>query len=262
MCFYSREQRAKQILRDKFQEDSNNMEKLKIAVYEKTYEDASLLKQYLEELLQDVKVRIFKKEGELLEILDKPGYNYSAIFLGITLTDMNGIEVAKLIRKHDLFVPIIYISDTDAYYKEAYATFAYNYLLKPITKGDLARIMYPLKCRWDKRKEKVLHFRYFSQINILKLCQIIYISSHLHTVTFHLADGETRSCRGKLDDFTGQLEGSSIVRCHQSFFVNMDYATALRKDCFMLGDLIIPVSRAFSKVVRERYMKHLGGEAL
>lgn len=135
--------------------------------------------------------------------------------------------------------------------------FAFQYLLKPVEKEKLSKVLKPLMEFWSEEKEPMLHFRYRSQMYTLRHSQICYISSSLHTVNFHLTDGRCIQCRGKLNDFSEQLEGSALVRCHQSFFVNMSAVTGMKTDSFILGDTMIPISRSFAKTVQETYEKYL-----
>lgn len=233
------------------------MKSFRIAVYDEKYEDAQFLKECLESIMTEAYVEIYKSGDLLIEEFRKISDPYDLIFLSILTATQNGIDIARQVRERDLFVPIIFVSESDRFYREAYDTFAYNYLLKPLEKCRLEHILYPLMCKKAEKEEKSLTFRYRSQVHTLKLSQIMYISSSLHTVNFYMKDGTCIHCRGKLSDFAEQLKGSCFLRCHQSFFINMSKVTSMKADSFQIEENVIPISRAYAKQSQEKYKEFL-----
>ncbi len=228
-----------------------------IAVCDDIQEDAALLADYLKEIIPEIKADLYGDGWELIKNFAETGQKYDLIFLDIHMPRMNGIDTAKEIRKKDLFVPIIFVSVSDKFYREAYDTFAFNYLIKPLKKERLEYVLYPLLYRGLGKEERVLNFRYRSQVHTLKLSEIVHISSSLHTVNFYLKDGRSVHCRGKLIDFADQLKDSTFLRCHQSFYVNMTEIISMKADSFQVKDGIIPISRSYAKQVQETYKKYL-----
>ncbi len=237
--------------------DKKEMKKILIAVCDDVLADAVTLEKMIYEVLPEADVRIFTSGETLLKVMESKGNPFRMIFLDIHMPGRNGIETARDIRTWDKAVPIVIVSNSDRYYKDAFEVYVYQYLIKPVDKGHLSEILNLLKRYCCKVEEPVLHFRYRSQTYTLLHSQVSFISSSLHIVLFHLTDGRTVQCRGKLNDFTEQLEGSSFVRCHQSFFVNMDAVTGMKPHGFLLGDTLIPISRSFLKEVQERYTAFL-----
>ena len=152
------------------------------------------------------------------------------------------------------------ISKEETYYRQAFDLFAMQYLLKPVTEKKIQQIFQMLDYSSDETDEKIVYFRYRSRIYTLKQKDIIYISSSLHTVNFHLEDGKRVQCRGKLSDFEDQLKGGDLFRCHQSFYVNMKKTMGMKSDCFILADNVIPISRTYIKEAQELYQKYLNKE--
>lgn len=228
-----------------------------IAICDDVLEDAQLLRDHLQKILPGAEANLFSSGEQLIDSLEKKGNPYSAIFLDIHMPGRDGIETARTVRIHDLFVPIIFVSGSDEYYREAFDVFAFNYLKKPIERKALEHVLYPLMCKWGEKDERVLHFRYRSQVYTIRHNQVTYISSSLHTVNFHLVDGRVVHCRGKLSDFDDQLKNSTFLRCHQSFYVNMEEIDAMKNDSFTLKESIIPISRSYSREAHARYTQYL-----
>ncbi|MDO4308267.1 MAG: LytTR family DNA-binding domain-containing protein [Eubacteriales bacterium] len=233
------------------------MNELMIAVCDDEAEDANALRNLVQQALPKAEIRTYASGQSLLKLIESKGNPFHAIFLDIHMPGKSGIETAEEIRKWDRMVPIIFVSCSDNYYREAFDVFAYQYLLKPVDQRDVESVLSLLTEFWERDEEPTIHFRYRAQIYAVRHKQVRYISSSLHTVIFHLTDGRNVHCRGKLNDFTEQLRDSSFVRCHQSFFVNMDAVTGMKTDSFTLDDIIIPISRSFAKEVQESYTQYL-----
>jgi DNA-binding LytR/AlgR family response regulator len=229
------------------------MKHSKIAICDNNAEDALLLKKYLENILLETEVFVYYDPDCLLHVINRAGNPYDVVFLELQMEQMDGISVAREIRRKDLLVPIIFTTEDDTCYREAFEVFAFQYLLKPLSRKRVETALAPLRQRWNENDERAIHFRYRSQVHTIRHRQIVYLSSSLHTVNFHLTNGNIIQYRGKLDDFKEQLEDSNFLRCHQSFFVNMEYIEGMKADSFILKDAIIPISRSCSKRVQEEY---------
>ncbi len=230
---------------------------INIAVCDRNTSEANTLKGYLEQLIPGADVRLYEKTETLLTMVRKGHNPYKAIFLRMEPLGMNGIEAAREIRRTDMYVPLIVMCGSERYYKEAFEVFAWQYLLTPVDMEDLKRAMDPLIQLWGGMEERVLYYRYRSQIYTIPHSRIQYISSNLHTVNFHLDDGSVVHCRGKLSSFEDQLKDSNFVRCHQSFYVNMDAVTSMKIDTFAVKGGIVPISRSYIKDVQARFSEYL-----
>lgn len=230
-----------------------------IAICDDIREDALALHKQLEGMLPDVDIRLFDSNEQLIEMLEDKDSVCSAVFIGVNMPKRAGLETARIIRKKNLHVPLIIMSDSTEFYKEAFEVYAVDYIKKPVTEEALEHAMYPMKHQNGVRDRRTVHFRYRSQVYTIPYDQIVYISSSLHTVNFHLTNNKIVHCRGKLNDFNKQLETNTFLRCHQSFFVNMEKITAMKNDSFILGESIIPISRSYAREVRSRYKEYLKG---
>ena len=232
------------------------MKSINIAVCDTNTSEANLLKRHLQYHLPNLQMHLYLNADLLLEDIQEQN-PYRAIFLRMEPKGMNGIEVAKKIRKKDLYIPLIILCGSERYMKEAFDVYAWQYLVTPVKEKDVEHAILPLKLLWDNTKEKVLHYRSKSQIYTVPHNRILYIYSNLHTVNIRLTDGTSVHCRGKLDEFSEQLKDSTFVRCHQSFFVNMDFITSMKKDSFIINGDFVPISRSCFKETQEIYERYL-----
>ena len=82
----------------------------------------------------------------------------------------------------------------------------------------------------------------------------------MHIVYFHHVNGEILKAYGKIEDFVSQLSAEVFVRCHQSFIVNLKHVTSMNSKEFMLGKLIVPISRKHFSLSREQYRIQMFGD--
>lgn len=231
---------------------------LTVAICEDSKYDVSYLQEEIRALYPTAEIHLYENGDTLVEKLDGGEYLYNVVFLGLHEPGLHGLKIAQKIREREIDTPLIFVSDTDGYYKEAFDVFAVQYFELPLDSERFAQTFQYLK-RWESKMAggKTIHFRYRSQLYSIHHSRIIYISSNLHNVQFHLVNGRTILCRGKLNDFEDQLRDSTFLRCHQSFYVNMEKVISMRNDSFLLGDAIVPISRSCANEAKQTYTEFL-----
>ena len=83
-------------------------------------------------------------------------------FLDIGVSDINGINLAKLLREKDSKLNIVFSTGYDDYFKDAFEMHSSGYILKPITvekvRKELDNLRYPIK---EEKRIKVQCFGNF-----------------------------------------------------------------------------------------------------
>ena len=228
-----------------------------VAICGESTRDFLQLEEYICEAVPEAVIVKYTK-GELLSAnIREKRNNFDIIFIDIDMKDERGLQLAREIRQFNRQVPLVFISQNETCYRQAFDLFVMQYLLKPVERQKIQEIFQMLDGTEDEVEEKIIYFRYRSRIYTLKQKDILYISSSLHTVNFHLANGECVHCRGKLSDFEDQLKDGDLFRCHQSFYVNMKKTMGMKTDCFILPDNVIPISRTYIKEAQELYQQYL-----
>ena len=230
--------------------------KFAVAICDDAPQDAELLEKYLKQIIEGCRVVKYARGEQLLKDIRKQENPYDVVFLAICMKKESGIDTARALRRIDGRVPLVFTTVSDQYYREAFDLYAFQYLLKPVTYLKVKSVLDHL----ESVEEPSVYFRYRGRIYTVRHNEISYISSSLHTVYFHLTDGRTLHCRGKLADFEEQLQDSSIIRCHQSFYVNMDSIIGMKSNSFILKDIVVPISRKKKKKVQEQYLQHLNND--
>ena len=232
------------------------MRHLKIAVCDDSLKEREVVVECIRENLFHTEITEYDSGEKLLRDMEAKKNLFHIIFLAVSTDEKDGIDTAEEIRKLDANVPLIFAAASEKYYREAFDLYVFQYLLKPVSAEQVKEVL----DRWKEmngEEERRVHFYYRTRSYQIRHSDICYISSNLHTISFHLKDGEVLKCRGKMGDFDAQLRGSSLIRCHQSFYVNLEAVTGMKGDTFMLGDHIISISRSHLRDAQNRYREYL-----
>ena len=128
-------------------------------------------------------VDVFYTSLELLGAIEKQAYDI--YLLDIYIDKMNGIEIAEAIRKRDNAGQIIFMTSSNAFYKEAFKINAAHYLEKPILESDFFDAMDRVCLEESVRYLTVRESGEVSKVNI---DDILYIESEDHYKRIVTAD--------------------------------------------------------------------------
>lgn len=198
--------------------------------------------------------------GEALLWDIEDGAHFDILFLDIFMNGISGVETAKHIRAVNSNALLIFVSSSDDFYRESYDLYAFNYLIKPLTKNKLVEVLHRAIADLNKDVNQVVRFSFDNSLHTIPCSQLLYLTSDKHIVYFHLTNGETLKSYGKIDDFITQLPAKVFFRCHQSYIINLKHATSMTSSEFMLGEVRVPISRKYSALARENYRIQMFGD--
>lgn len=229
---------------------------MKIAICDDCRQDALRLKTLLNGKHDTV---FYSDTGRLLKDVREQGKHYDLYLIDIYMepSDMNGIELAKELRKKEEESALCFISSSDDFYREAYDLYAVQYLLKPVQQEELDRLLERVSKRIEKETERSLQFRWRGQVGRIAYGKILFVTSREHTVFIHCKDGQVQECAGKLSEIAAQICGEVFFRCHQSFIVNMYCVNRMNGNELIVAGNSIPVSRRYLSDVKRRYQEIL-----
>lgn len=155
--------------------------------------------------------------------------SFDIIFLDIKMPNINGMELAKQIRKQGRQSLIIFITSASEYVFDAFDVEAFQYLLKPIQTDKLKNVLE--KATKKMQIDANIDFLMISanrQIQKVFLKDILYIESIGRIAKIHCNNGtlETYEQIGILED---KLSDKFFFRCHKCFLVNLNFVDAFNK---------------------------------
>ncbi len=198
----------------------NNTPPIKIAICDDSVEDSDQIRDAVEQYLRlgdyHVEICSFKGTSELLAACNQE--KFGIFILDIMMDDLNGIQVAKEIRKTFSETPIIFASSSREYAVESYEIGAAYYILKPVTPEKLAPAF--LRCQNVlSASRKYLDVMADRETVRVYEKDVVFAEAFGNRVVLHTARGDV-STYTPLDKLMQSL-GDSFLRCHRSFFVNM-----------------------------------------
>lgn len=198
--------------------------------------------------------------GEALLWDFESGFHFDIFFLDIYMDGINGVDVAKRIRAANLDALIIFVTSSNDFYRESYELYAFNYLIKPLTRHKLKEVLYRATAKLNMDTDQMIHFSFDNRLHTINCSQLLYLTSDKHIIWFHMINGKMLKSYGKIDDFVTQLPAKIFLRCHQSYIVNLKHVTGKTANEFMLGEEKVPISRKYSAQSRDNYHLQMFGD--
>lgn len=167
---------------------------------------------------------------------------YHILLLDIQMGEMDGIELAKRIRKEDKFLNIIFITAISDYIGEGYDVDAINYLIKPIEEKRLYECL-DRGIQRIPREEKIILVDVDGETIRIKQEDIIYIEAFSHSININ-TKAKKYSTRKNIGIIEKELDEKSFIRCHRSYIVGIRHIKKIGKiDIELDNGNVIPVSR-------------------
>lgn len=168
------------------------------------------------------------------------GKDYDILLLDIEMGAMDGVTMARTLRRDNETVQIIFVTGYSDYIAEGYDVAALHYLMKPVREDKLFSVL-DRAAEKLSRNEKVLNFEVGGEMVRVPVYQIKYADVSGNYVTIHAA-GEI-TVKMTLGDLEGQLD-SRFYRAGRSVIVNLTRISRVTRAEIRLSDgTSIPLPR-------------------
>lgn len=232
--------------------------KLKIAICD----DDEFYREHIKELVLDhlakqnfmLEIVLFETGEEFCEN-DMNLLLFDIIFLDIQMNAMNGMEVAREIRKRNNTVAIVFITVVADYVYEGYEVDASRYIMKKDLEQLLPGCMNSLiEKRLLYQKRLRLHFTDGDEDIVVS--EIVYVESDLHKLCFVTTCGKLYQYN-TLNDLEQTVSAFHFIRCHQSYLVNAEHIVKIRSYTVYLTDgTEIPIAKTRYSYVKNCYLAY------
>lgn len=166
--------------------------------------------------------------------------DYDILLLDIEMEAMDGVTMAKHLRKDNEAVQIIFITGYTDYIAEGYEVAALHYLVKPVKEKKLFSVL-DRAAEKLRKNEKVLHFEISGEMVRIPVFQIRYAEVMANYVTIHAAEDVT--VKMTLGDLEKELD-ERFYRAGRSIIVNLTQISRVTKTEIKLSDgTVIPLPR-------------------
>ncbi|WP_270507288.1 LytR/AlgR family response regulator transcription factor [Paraclostridium sordellii] len=233
---------------------------LNIVICEDEIEQQEILKDYLEQILNEINIKyeiLIFNSGE--ELFNNYPENIDIFLLDIQMDGLNGMEVARKIRQIDKKeVEIIFTTSLIEYIQEGYEVRAYRYLLKPIKLEALKKHIILCIEELTKNKESYIAVNEKNNTCKVKISEITYIEIQKREMTIHTIN-EDYTINSSMSKLENELSKYNFYRCHKSFMVNIDFIKNIKQYIAILDNKEeVPISRYRFKETKYRFLSYLG----
>ncbi|MBE6730205.1 MAG: response regulator transcription factor [Ruminococcaceae bacterium] len=198
-----------------------------------------ILKTWAAETFTDITVEKFTS-GESFLFKFSEQKDFDILLLDIEMQGIDGVNLAKEIRKHNGYAEIIFITGYSDYISEGYEVNALHYLLKPVNPNKLFEVLTKAKERL-KKNEKRLSVTENGEMYLIPLYEIKYIEVIKNYVTIHAKRDFT--VKKTLSEFENELD-ERFYRMGRSFIINLKEIEKVTKtEVFLSNGTSLPLPR-------------------
>ncbi len=211
----------------------------------------SLVEEWLHQTFHHAKIQEYASSEQLL--FEQAYDRTQILFLDIEMEKMDGIALAREIRRHNRQMQIIFVTGYMEYIQEGYDVEALHYLLKPVSQEKIDSVLERAVERL-KTADAVLLVECGGEVLRLPLKEIRFIESNRNYNIIH-ADTDYEM-RGTLSELEGKLD-EAFVRVGRSCLVNLNYVRRIGKTELILNTgekLLVP--RGSYKKLNEAFIKY------
>lgn len=178
------------------------------------------------------------------------------VLLDISMPHIDGLKLAKHIRRHDNNCVIIFITSMAQYAIDGYSVDALDFLLKPLS---YATFKIRMKRAVDAVKRDITQdIIIISGYNRVKrsIKDITYVESNKHRLFYHTTD-EVIESWGTMKEIKEQLENYGFVLCNSCYLVNLRYVENVTNDEVQVNGEKLKISRSKKKELVNALMEFL-----
>ncbi len=209
--------------------------------------DLSAVRRIISDTLfqvEDINIIEYNTGSEVIRDIEAGVFLSELLYLDIFMDGIDGMEVARYIREHDVDVDIIFVTNSVEHVYEGYMYKAFAYILKDTMEDKLpdATLRYMKEI---STAEEYLNVTSEGVVKRIPISRINYIESEARKLVLHLKN-DTVTFYGKLSELEEVLKDKGFTRIHQSYMVKDSAVTEFRRTEVYIGDIVLPISRRYT----------------
>ncbi len=221
------------------------------------------LRNYIEQIPFLNLIAAHQEPAEALKTLQNA--DIQLIFMDISMPEINGIELSKLISSQKGHTPaIIFITAHEDFALEGYKVKALDYLLKPLNYETFLAAAFRAKEELDSiprlyTDTDYIFLRVEHDLQKVYLKNILYLEGFKDYVkVFTVQHPSFIKGLTTMKSIEEKLPADSFIRVHRSFIVSADKIDSITKSTIKIGKSVIPVSEQYRlafKKFTDRWLK-------
>ena len=228
----------------------------RVAIVDDSAKDAEfvrdILNSWAEQRQADIRAEIFPN-GESFLFRYAEDKAWDILLLDIEMGAIDGVTMAKRVRRDNEAVQIVFITGYSDYIAEGYEVAALHYLMKPVNREKLLTV---LDRAMEKRKqeERCLNLEAYGEMVRIPFYEIRYLDVSANYVTVHAKAEYT--VKRTLGDFEKELD-DRFCRVGRSMIVNLKFIQRVTKTEARLSDgTVLPLPRGAYEPLNRAIILH------
>ena len=179
--------------------------------------------------------------------------DYDVLLLDIEMPGMDGMSMARAIRRENEAVQIVFVTGYSDYIAEGYEVAALHYLMKPVSRDKLFTVLNRALER-RQREERCLNLELGGEMVRIPFYDIRYLDVRQNYVTIHAKAEYT--VKRSLNEFEKELD-DRFFRAGRSLIINLKYIRRVTKTEVSLSDgTLLPLPRGAYEPLNRAIIKH------
>lgn len=199
----------------------------------------SLVHQWAQSRGHGISCEVYRS-AEAYLFAHSTGGDFDILLLDIEMGPINGVELARRLRRENLRAQIIFITGYSDYIAEGYDVEALHYLMKPLSPERFSAVLDRAAHRLSQ-SGRALRLELSGETVLIPLQEIVYLESSRNYVTVHAAKDYT--VKRPLSELERMLDGH-FFRAGRSYIVNLRMVRRVSRTEVMLdGGISLPLPR-------------------
>lgn len=183
------------------------------------------------------------------------------VLLDIDMPDMNGFELAELLKSVNPNVVVIFISNLEHMVFDAFALGAFYFVRKNCLEKDLKRALESYENRF-RASEKQFYFKTADAAHSIVLRDILYFETLGHEIILHAVNQTQYSLKREKENriklIHERLAEDGFIRVHKSYLVNYRYIHLIKHaEIILKNGISIQINPKKTTEVKKEYQKFL-----
>ncbi len=185
---------------------------------------------------------------------------FDLLILDIQMGQLNGMEVARKVRRHNRLVKIIFLTGVTDYALEGYEVGAVRYLLKPLKQELLEPLLDTIRQEVQQAAGEAFVFTQNGQTLRIPFRDIVYLEADGHYLSM-VTTREQYQWKSSFVSVAEEFEAQGFFLLKRGLYVNLEYVNRITKtDCILESGEQLPVSKNRYRQLNEAFISFYRGD--
>lgn len=194
----------------------------------------------------------------LNEVLVK-NVQYDIVILDIDMPGINGFEVAKTMKKHEIETLIMFYTLHEQYVFRSFEFQPFRYIRKEFADKELPFALKQAVAKIRSQNRRTISINTELEVHIVEISKIEAIEYYKNYVEIFIAKGTFYKTRKTLREMFDEIDDAAFIYVNKGAVVNLRYVKSVTPtDVILRSDKAIPISRRRYPEVKKHFYKYIG----